>query len=171
MKTNPSTRDLLMQLRLHTKVFEGRSCRAFSQQPRAATAAGKAFLGHHHLPPDIPVTLDCCIYLTSTLYHPRASFCRLVFPDPHGDRIPQLQVPLLHQGIYQPLSGGWAGRCWVCISLSAAVWEQNSEPRRAPWAWGRIRREMSTLHGASLQVYPGLQLKKEPRLNAYELSS
>lgn len=91
MKTNPSTRDILMQLQLHTTVFKGTNCSAFSQQPRAATATRRDEAGSISQTPPSSTSSDPrnsrllhAIHLTSTPDLPKTSCCRFVFPDPPG---------------------------------------------------------------------------------------
>lgn len=182
MKTNPSTRDLLLQLWLHTKVFKGRFCSAFSQQPRAATAACWGKAGSFSQTPLSPTSSDPW---NSGLLHIFISLLPHIIQEPLAAEV-CVSRPLWGQnstaaGATTPhpkhppdfLWGDWqqgdAGCYGSC--LTAAVWKQNSEAKRALWAWDRMRRDMSTLHGASLQVYTGLQLKRQPRLNAWKLAS
>lgn len=100
MKTNPSMRDLLMQLQLHMKVLKGRNRSAFSQQPRAATAICQGEAGSISQTPPSSTSSDPrdsrslhAIHLTSTLIFQKPLAAGLCFQTPLGDRLSQLRVP------------------------------------------------------------------------------
>lgn len=59
------------------------------------------------------------------------------------------------------------------MGLASLLLSENKilTPRDLPGLRAERGREMSTLHSASVQVYPGLQLKGQPRLNAYKLAN
>lgn len=69
--------------------FKGRTCSAFSQQPRAATATHRGEAGSFSQTPPSSTSSDPrdtqslhTIHLTSNPYLPKTSCCRFVFPDP-----------------------------------------------------------------------------------------
>lgn len=133
MKTNPSTGDLLMQPWSHTKVFKGAVCwgkaGSFSQTPPSSTSSDPC---------------DWMVAFASLLPYiiPEPLAAGLCFQPPVGTEFHSCRCHCHIRLLSASLPGGCDGSC-----LTAAIWEQNSESQRAPWAWGRTRREMSTLHG------------------------
>lgn len=139
MKTNPSTRDLLLQLWLHTKVFKGRFCSAFSQQPRAATAACWGKAGSFSQTPLSPTSSDpwnsgllhiFISLLPHIIQEPLAA--GLCFQTPVGTEFHSYRCH--HTTPQAPtrlsLRRLTAGRCWVwwilphCCCLKAKFWSQ-----------------------------------------------
>lgn len=120
-----------MQLWLHIKVFKGRSCRAFSEQPRAATAAPgakqAAFLRQHQ---QWSLWLWVVVFTSLPPYTTQEPLAAgLCFQPPWGQNSTAAGATATC-GTYQPCSLEADSRVgWVlphCCCLRAKFWTQES---------------------------------------------